>query len=126
GVIMFGAWWGWFTLGLVVGALIALWIVIWELVDDVTRRFVNGAGGEEMTAAELRRCTRLGWRSVHNVVLEAGDIDHIAVGPGGVVVIETKNPDAGWDWLHRNGVHEPWVRQAKRAALRASALIRQH
>lgn len=123
---VFGEHMGWFAAGTVMGGLIALSLIVFELIDDVTRRFANGVTGEEMTASELKRCRRSGWRAVHNIVLRSGDIDHVAIGPGGLVVIETKNPDAGWDWIRRNRIHEPWVRQVRVAALRAAALVRQH
>lgn len=112
--------------GAVYAGLLALWLTMFELVDPVSRRYARGADGEEFTARELRRCSRHGWRSVHNVVLESGDIDHIVVGPGGIVAIETKCPDAGWPWLKGQGIHHPWVRQASRSAMKTNALIRQH
>lgn len=59
--------------------------------------WITGAWGERSTADELQR---LGpdWRIAHNLVFhrELGDriwefdVDHVAVGPGGVLVVESK------------------------------------
>lgn len=126
GALLVGAWMAWFIAGAVYAGTLALWLTMFELVDPVSRRFAKGADGEEFTAHELRRHSRKGWRCIHNVALESGDIDHIVVGRGGVVAIETKCPDAGWAWLRRQNIHIPWVRQAARSAMKASALVRQH
>jgi hypothetical protein len=97
-----------------------------ELIDPVGRHWSQGADGESFTARELRRAGRSGWRTVHNLTLEGGDIDHIVTGPGGVVAIETKHSDAEWHWLQRRDIHRRWVRQATDSARRARALVRQH
>lgn len=52
--------------------------------------FFKGARGEEMVAGELARLPA-DWTVFHGVVLPDGtDIDHLAVGPQGVFLIETK------------------------------------
>ncbi len=124
--VLVGSWMAWMIVGAVYAGLLMLWLTMFEIVDHETRRYVQGADGEEFTASELRRRSRQGWRAVHNIVLESGDIDHVAIGPGGAVAIETKCPNTDWAWLYRQGSHRWWVRQAKRSALRARALIRQH
>lgn len=124
--LLIGAWMAWFIAGAVYSALIILWATMFDLLDPVGRHLRQGADGESFTAEQLRRCARHGWRATHNLVLEHGDIDHIAIGPGGVVAIETKCPDADWQWLHRHGIARRWARQARSSALRAKALVRQH
>ncbi len=53
--------------------------------------FFKGARGEEMAAGELSHLP-LEWTVFNGVVLPNGhDIDHLAVGPQGVFVIETKH-----------------------------------
>jgi hypothetical protein len=50
-----------------------------------------GASGEAWTSEVLRELGRDGWRLVNNITLTSwGDIDHLLVGPGGVVVVESK------------------------------------
>jgi hypothetical protein len=57
-----------------------------------------GSSGERATASELgsRRRRRQGWWSIHGLVLGDTEIDHIAVGPGGVLAIETKWTNVPW------------------------------
>jgi hypothetical protein len=56
-----------------------------------------GAAAEQWTASELRPLRRLGWRIVNHFSLRASmDIDHVMVGPGGVVAVETKWSAQGW------------------------------
>jgi hypothetical protein len=116
----------WFVAGAIYGTLLTFWLTVFELLDPISRYWINGAEGEELTASELRRCRNDGWRSVHNIHLHAGDIDHVAVGPGGVLAIETKSSDAEWRWLASTATPAAWARQAKYSALRTKALIRQH
>src|SRR5205085_1067253 len=50
-----------------------------------------GATAEQWTADDLRSLRRAGWRLTHGVRLRASrDIDHVALGPGGLLVVETK------------------------------------
>ena len=95
-------------------------------LDPIGARIQHGLDGEQLTADELRKLRRHGWRAVHNLHLQAGDIDHVAVGPGGVVVIETKSSNAEWDFLKRQGVVDRWARQAAESAFRTRHLVKQH
>ena len=76
--------------GMVVGAFLALWIG-----RDTPPRYVEtwreGAEGERKTEKALRPLERSGWRVVHDVQTGYGNYDHIAVGPAGVFLLETKN-----------------------------------
>jgi len=49
------------------------------------------------TASELQRLRKHGWLIVNGLALEGRDIDHVLVGPGGVVVVESKWSADGWD-----------------------------
>lgn len=56
-----------------------------------------GERGEQLTASELRRLARRGWSVINHVALTRyGDIDHVVVGHGGVLVIETKWSGEPW------------------------------
>lgn len=65
-----------------------------------------GRLGEIWTADELRRARRSGWTFANDVFL-ASQIDHVALGPAGVLVIETKWSADPWklddptDWRRR-------------------------
>ena len=105
-----------------------------------------GADGEVRVAELLAELTvpsrweRLrrrppGWRVLHSVpLLDArgrgrGDIDHVLIGPPGVVTINTKHHRAGrleldGDTLVVNGRPTEYVRKARLEAVRAAELLR--
>jgi hypothetical protein len=74
--------------GAAVGAsLLLLWIV----VDSVeASRLEMGGYAEQFTEDELRKLRRAGWRVTSNIPFENCDVDHVAIGPAGLVVLETK------------------------------------
>ena len=49
-----------------------------------------GSKGERQVGAILDGLAEDGWRAIHGGLTERGDIDHIAIGPGGLFTIETK------------------------------------
>lgn len=79
-------------------AFIAVTFLAWAAIDKTERRFkkyLKGAHGEEIVARELAFLPE-GWSVFHGVprpVSTPGgsDFDHIAIGPTGIFVIETKN-----------------------------------
>lgn len=84
----------------IVGASVAtgLWVTIPSVL------LYSGAAGalmsvstEALTADRLRRLRRRGWRLVNGFRLRPlADIDHVAVGPPGVFVLETKWSEDPW------------------------------
>ena len=88
-----------------------------------------GADGEEKTAARLAKVARRDprWHFLHAVpVGERGsDIDHVAVGPGGVFTINTKHHPGskvwvGGDTFMVNGHRHHYIRNSRHEAARAS------
>jgi hypothetical protein len=82
-------------LGLVVAALAAAAVAGWGLrfrpsPDAVAWR--RGAAGERHTARLLAPLERQGWAVLHDLAVpgSAANIDHLAIGPGGVFVIDSK------------------------------------
>lgn len=55
-----------------------------------TAPLMAGGLAETWTADTLRPLREHGWRLVNHVRLTRGDLDHVLVGPGGLVLIETK------------------------------------
>lgn len=91
-----------------------------------------GADGEVRVGAQLDKLTRRDsrWRCLHSIpVGERGaDIDHLVIGPGGVFALNAKHhPRAriwvGGDVLMVNGVRQPYVRNSRHEAARASRLL---
>jgi hypothetical protein len=59
-----------------------------------------GGTAEEWSAQELRRLHRRRWHLANGVLLKKGDIDHVVIGPGGVLVVESKYSSSGWEGGH--------------------------
>ena len=91
-----------------------------------------GADGEEKVAAQLGKVEKKDsrWRLLHAVPVggRGSDIDHVVIGPGGVFTINAKHhPDAtiwvGGSTFIVNGGKQPYVRNARHEAQRASRLL---
>jgi hypothetical protein len=88
-----------------------------------------GAAGERKVAARLERLGEP-WHVLHAVPVgnRGADIDHIVIGPGGVFTVNAKHhPDArvwvGGNTFMVNGHRQPYVRNARHEARRASRLL---
>jgi hypothetical protein len=82
----------------------------------------TGQLAEQQTAYELRRLRRRGWEVGNHVLLSSihrSDIDHLAVGPGGALVVETKHMTSGW----RDTFAEERLRDAVRTVKEKQALV---
>jgi hypothetical protein len=87
---------GWLVMGAALAT--AVWLdVLVVLIFGGAIGALSGLLAENATAEELRRLRRRGWRLVNGLVLRGNaDIDHVAVGPAGVLVVETKHSDEAW------------------------------
>jgi hypothetical protein len=88
--------------------------------------------GAEAEVAVARRLDKLpaGWRVLHAIPVgdKGSDIDHVVIGPPGVVTINTKHhPDAKvWvrgDTVKVNGHNQRYVRNSRHEAQRAASLL---
>lgn len=70
--------------------------VMFVVVGAGTMGELMGVSAEESTIAQLRTLPSATWRIVNGLRLGAGDIDHVAVGPAGVLVVETKWSAEPW------------------------------
>jgi hypothetical protein len=70
-------------------AAIALIVVVWP---SSAGRWAAGAAGERRTQSALAGIERDGWTVLHDVHPPGRrwNLDHLLIGPGGVVVVETK------------------------------------
>lgn len=89
-----------------------------------------GAAAEESIGAELDTLTRHGWRVLHSVPVGAGesDIDHVLIGPPGVLTVNSKHHPGANVWvvprqLRVNNQPQPYLRNARHEAARASRLL---
>ncbi|MGC8513860.1 MAG: nuclease-related domain-containing protein [Acidimicrobiales bacterium] len=84
----------------VLGGLVAsgLWGAVYMVATMSGASSVSvGALSEQWTARELRRLRTRQWRLVNGVHYRSWDIDHVLLGPGGIVVVETKFSADGWE-----------------------------
>ena len=80
----------WFGILLALGTGIGL-VILARRQQSLVYGYFKGARGEEITASELARLSG-DWTVFNGLQLpDGGDIDHVAVGPQGVFVIETKH-----------------------------------
>jgi Nuclease-related domain len=120
------------TAGLAAGAAIAFWIVLWETPPRYVEQWRDGAEGERQAERALGPLEKAGWQIVHDVQNGRGNYDHIAVGPGGVYLLDSKNLqgivriERGVPRLTRR--HDPEKREVfdhlPRAALAAAAQLK--
>jgi len=85
----------------VIGAAAAtgLWLAILTCVlfSGVAATLVSVVA-EQWTSGDLRRLRRRGWRLINGLkFVDQSDIDHVAIGPAGLLVVETKWSADGWD-----------------------------
>ena len=77
-------------LGLAMGGLIGLWVWFADSPPAEIENWLRGAEGERKTERALSRLRRVGWTFAHDLETERGN--HVARGPGGVFLVETKRP----------------------------------
>jgi Nuclease-related domain len=104
--------------------------VVTELPNDVIR-WERGAQGERATAGYLTALEAAGFISFHNrwVAGLRGDVDHIAVGPTGIFVIETKTTTAKVEVIRDSLLlaehdKQEWVDQVTREAMAVQIALR--
>ncbi len=71
-------------------------LTLWVVQASGTAPQMMGELAEQWTASELRPLRRYGWRLVNHFALRTWDIDHLLVGPGGALVVETKWSAQSW------------------------------
>lgn len=80
--------------GLVAGAGAGAWITLHRaaVARRLAARSAAAARAERRTAAAVRPLERKGWRFLHDVAGSDGTYDHIAVGGGGVILLQSLDP----------------------------------
>lgn len=89
--------------------LLCFILVVCRRLIPLVDRHDRGASGEEHVGGLLNVLPR-GWRVAHDVSFGHGNVDHVAIGPPGVFVVETKS-HAGPIKLER--LHGATLRQAQ-------------
>jgi hypothetical protein len=95
--------------GFLDGFVVATWLAtvfVIAAVNSGSWPKLWGAAGETFTADEFARTRRRkqGWRIFHGLRIGGIEIDHIAVGPGGILAVETKFVSSGRWRLTATGI----------------------
>jgi hypothetical protein len=89
--------------------VIAVMLLVDRRLVPAIIRWRQGARGEEAVGEVLDRLRADGWMALHDVSTGRGNIDHVLVGPAGVLTVETKS-HAGVIAIDR--IDERMLRQA--------------
>lgn len=79
-----------YFLGFVGGCAFCFFLVAWWSPPGWIENWQEGAWGEQATAKVLRQLEAEGWMILHDLLAGRGNVDHIAVGPGGVFLPDSK------------------------------------
>jgi hypothetical protein len=91
-----------------------------------------GAEGEELVGHELWKLVKKDprWRVLHSIPVgsRGSDIDHLVMGPGGVFSLNAKHHPGARIWAGGNsflvnGARQPYLRNSRHEATRASRLL---
>jgi hypothetical protein len=95
--------------------LVPFWVLMLRVGTGLAHRGM-GAEAEVWTAGELKQLDAERWTVFHDVPIGAGNVDHVAVGPGRVYAIETK-------WTARDDT-ERFLKGAAAQTCRGAAALR--
>jgi hypothetical protein len=89
-----------------------------------------GAAAEETVGKELETLRDRGWHVLHSIPVGKGesDIDHLLIGPGGVITVNSKHHPDGNVWVTSgqvrvNGSYVPYLRNSQYEAARVSRIL---
>lgn len=91
-------------------ALLVCMFVVSRYVLPLLDRQDRGAAGEEHVGGLLDQLAGSDWKVIHDASFGRGNIDHIAIGPGGIFSIETKSHPGP---VRVRAIHGAVLRQAQ-------------
>jgi len=98
------------------GSTVVSTVVVFVLLATGVGPARMGATAEQWTASELRPLRRRGWKLVNHFGLGFGDLDHLLIGPAGLIVVETKWSSHGWRTVAQDQALRDAVDQVERSA----------
>jgi hypothetical protein len=101
----------------------AIVMALWPQFDG-TRRLRDALDAEKWTSRELRKGLGRAWTVVDGISFaELGDVDHVAVGRGGVLAVETKYSEMTLRSRFSKELMSRWVAQAQSNARHLRLLL---
>jgi len=82
---------GQFFAGMIIGGAWGMIVWVWDDPPEFIAKWNRGAQGERRTERVLARLEQHGWHTVHDRAGKYGNLDHIAVGHGGIFLLDSKN-----------------------------------
>ncbi len=79
------------TVGILCGALVGVWMWLWDSPPARIEAWRIGADAERRTARTVRPLLGEGWHVVHDLPAQRGNRDHVVVGSAGVVLLDSKH-----------------------------------
>jgi hypothetical protein len=103
--------WGFVSLEFFIAelAIIGLLYGIDRSFVPMFERWDRGATGEEHVGQILERLRDHGWHVLHDIDMGRGNVDHLLVGPAGVLTVETKSHGGR---IYAPGIDEKMLKQA--------------
>jgi hypothetical protein len=89
-----------------------------------TGPLMAGELAEQWTANALRPMREHGWKLANHVLFNGGDVDHVLVGPGGVLVVETKWRRDPWRTTGPDFDRDAAIRQVQEKARSVALLLK--
>jgi Nuclease-related domain len=80
---------GTFFAGVFIGCSLGIAMWVWDDPPDYIARWKRGGDGERRTERQLRTLEP-DWKAFHDREAQSGNVDHVAVGPAGVFLLDTK------------------------------------
>jgi hypothetical protein len=90
-------------------AAITAMLLLNNRITPILDRRARGVVGENEVGRLLDDLRPDGWRTLHTVPTGRGDIDHLLVGPGGIITVETKSHRGR---IHVAAINPKWLKQA--------------
>lgn len=87
-------------------------VFFWVVLASGSATRLMGRSGEQWTARDLRALEKRGWRLLNHVYVGPHELDHVVIGPRGLLVVESK-------WTG-------WKRVLPRDAEEYQAVVRRH
>lgn len=114
-----------FTAGVLIATVFWLGVLLVRQLSGVGYLHL-GELGEQWTTQQLRRYVRSKeWRLINRLQLKRhSDVDHVLVGPAGVIVIETKGGATDWMEPGQQGRIDAAVEQVRRNEVPVRGLVR--